>query len=157
MLLDPAIDVLDLLLQILLQAGKELGILSLAPSPLNILWLLREKRTRRKVLREPLSRDHCAPIWLLISQDYLSFLVQGPFHGLGFLFILGLTPAGTVGSLTARNLPFVLTGLLGFCCFLLGLSLLGNLLLCSLLVVFPPSGSTGEVGELLTLWRLLYI
>ena len=119
------VDVLDLLLQSPLKADEELGILSLEPSPLNVLWLPREKWIRREILREILSRDHCAQIWLLISQDYLSSLVQGPFHCLGSLFILGLIPAGTVGSLTTGSLPFGFTGFSGFCCLLLGLGLLG--------------------------------
>ena len=38
----PVINVLDLLLQIPLKADEELGILSLKPSPLNVLWLPRE-------------------------------------------------------------------------------------------------------------------
>ena len=133
----------NLLLQIPLQAGNELGILGLMPSPLNVLWSLTEKKTRRKVLREPLSRDHCAPIWLLISQDYLSSLVQGPFHCLGFLFILGLIPAGTVRSLTTGSPPFGFTRFSGFCCLLLGLGLLGSLPLCLLLVLFPLPGTSG--------------
>ena len=106
----PVVDVLDLLLQSPLKADEELGILSLEPSPLNVLWLPREKWIRREILRDILSTDHCAQIWLLISQDYLSSLVQGLLHCIGSLFILGLIPAGTVGSLTAGSPPFDLTG-----------------------------------------------
>ena len=48
----PVIDVLDLFLQSPLKADEELGILSLEPSPLNVLWLPREKWIRRELLRE---------------------------------------------------------------------------------------------------------
>ena len=54
----PVVDVLDLLLQSLLKADEELGILSLEPSPLNVLWALRQSWMRRKILREMWSRDH---------------------------------------------------------------------------------------------------
>ena len=54
----PVVDVLDLLLQSPLKADEELGILSLEPSPLNILRALRQRQMRREILREMLSRDH---------------------------------------------------------------------------------------------------
>ena len=140
----PVVDVLDLLLQSLLKADEELGILSLEPSPLNVLWLPREMWIRREILREILSRDHCAQIWLLISQDYLSSLVQGLLHCIGSLFILGLIPAGTVGSLTAGSPPFGLTGFSWFCCLLPGHDFLGSLPLHSLIALFLLLGTAGR-------------
>ena len=53
----PVVDVLDLL-QTPLKADGELGILSLEPSPFNVLWAPRHRWMRREILREMLSRDH---------------------------------------------------------------------------------------------------
>ena len=54
----PVTDVHELLLQSLLQFDEELWILSLEPSPLNVLRVPRQSWMRRKISREMLSRDH---------------------------------------------------------------------------------------------------
>ena len=101
---------------------------------------------------KPLSRCHITPI-LLVCQDYIPCQIQVPLSGR--LLVLVLTPTGVAGGLTGGSPSFGLASLPSLPRLLIGLgllgSVLGSLLLGSLLAVFPPPGTVCEVGTFLTL------